>query len=41
MENNAAPDTFTILVVEDNEELKAFLKNIALLLYIESLANHQ
>ncbi|WP_155517231.1 response regulator transcription factor, partial [Bacteroides thetaiotaomicron] len=28
MENNAAPDTFTILVVEDNEELKAFLKNI-------------
>lgn len=28
MENNAAPDTLTILVVEDNEELKTFLKNI-------------
>ena len=28
MENNTAPDTLTILVVEDNEELKAFLKNI-------------
>lgn len=28
MVNNTVPDTFTILVVEDNEELKAFLKNI-------------
>ena len=28
MVNNTVPDTFTILVVEDNEELKVFLKNI-------------